>query len=59
MSTTPPAVPAAPVGTPAWLIRGVALLLAVAGPVLAWADPGGKLTSGPVDAAVVLGFLMW
>lgn len=58
MSTTPPVVPAAPVGTPAWLIRGAALLLAIIGPVLTWWNPGGGLNTGNVQAAIILGFLL-
>jgi hypothetical protein len=56
--TAPTVLPAAPAGVPAWLIRAVAAVLGVAGPVFAWVDPGNHLPHGGIQAAVILGFLI-
>ncbi len=53
-----PAVPPTAATTPAWLIKLVALLVAVAGPVLAWVDPKGHISTPDAQAAIVLGFLI-
>lgn len=45
----------APAGTPSWLPKIVALLLALAGPGLAIGDPGNKIPSGAVSATIILG----
>lgn len=60
MTQTPPAtsLPAAPVGVPAWLIRIVALLVAAAGPVIAFIDPAATRFTPAVKAAIILGFLV-
>lgn len=53
-----PTLPAQPRGTPAWLIRLASLLLLCAGPALDIWNPGGKLTTSAVQAAVILVFLL-
>lgn len=58
MTQTPTTLPAAPQGVPAWLIRAAAGVLAVAGPLFAWIDPGNHLPHGAIQACVILGFLV-
>jgi hypothetical protein len=50
-------VPAVPKGTPAILIKVVAAVLGVAGPLFAWLDPGNHLPHGAIQACVILAFL--
>lgn len=54
----PPPLPAVPSTTPTWLIHGVALIVALCGPVLAWVDPTGKIDTPTAQAVVILGFLV-
>jgi hypothetical protein len=56
--TTIPTVPPAPKGTPAWLIRTVALILPFVGVALVWVDPTGKLSTTAAQTTVVLVFLL-
>ena len=56
--STTPALPAAPVGVPAWLTRLVALLVAGAGPTIAFVDPSATRFTPAVKAAIILGFLV-
>jgi hypothetical protein len=58
MTQTAPTVPTAPQGTPAILIKIVAAVLGVAGPLFAWVDPGNHLPHGAIQACVILGFLV-
>lgn len=51
-------LPPAPPGTPASLVRLFSLLLLVAGPLLAFWDPSGKLNSGVAQALVVIVFVL-
>jgi hypothetical protein len=53
-----PALPAAPKGTPAWLIKTVSLLVLLAGPFLAWVDPTGKIDTPTAQAVVIVAFLV-
>lgn len=57
-TTTAPALPEVPSTTPAWLPKLVALLLLIAGPVLAYLDPDGKIKSGLVQAVIILVFVV-
>lgn len=57
MTQTPTSLPPSPVGVPAWLIRIVAAIVGIAGPVAAWIDPNGDIPAGGVQAAVIVVFL--
>lgn len=57
-ATPAPVVPAVPSTTPAWFIKGVALIVALAGPAVAWVDPTGHIDTPAAQAIVILGFLV-
>jgi hypothetical protein len=55
--TSPVVIPDTPSTTPAWLVRAIALLVALTGPAIAWVDPTGKINTAAAQEVVVLAFL--
>lgn len=60
MSLTPSTggLPPVPTTTPKWLVHLVSLVLLVAGPVLAYTDPSGHISSAAAQAAVIIVFIL-
>lgn len=56
-SASPPTLPTPPAGTPPVLVHLVALVLVIVGPVLAFTDPSGKISTGAAQAAVIIVFV--
>lgn len=56
--TPSPALPAVPQGVPAWLIRAVAAIVAIAGPLIAFVDPAATRFTAAIKAAIILVFLV-
>lgn len=53
-----PTLPPAPAGVPAWLTRLFGTALILAGPAIDYINPGGKIKTPDVDAAIIIAFLV-